>query len=337
MITPVHSFPELSLAAYGGEEISEASAEDTEEEEASEEQWGAPYSIETIVEEGCFMEQEKLTKTLQRFRDKKNLILQGPPGTGKTWLAKRLAFALLGRKDQDKICAVQFHPNLSYEDFVRGWRPSGDGNLSLVDGAFMKARKKAKENPASKYVIVIEEINRGNPAQIFGEMLTLLEPDKRDKSNALELSYPRHDGELVWLPENLYVIGTMNLADRSLAIVDFALRRRFAFIDLEPQIGEKWRNWVHKNNGIDIAILHQIENRINDLNEKLAQDSSLGSQYKIGHSYITPSQTTSIPKPIEWFRQIVETEIYPLLREYWFDDAKKASEAKDKLLENFND
>ena len=331
---PIHSFPELSLAAYGGEEISEASAEDTEEEEASEEQWGAPYSIETIVEEGCFMEQENLTKILQRFQDKKNLILQGPPGTGKTWLAKRLAFALLGRKDQDKICAVQFHPNLSYEDFVRGWRPSGDGNLSLVDGAFMKAREKAKE---TKYVIVIEEINRGNPAQIFGEMLTLLEPDKRDKSNALELSYPRHDGELVWLPENLYVIGTMNLADRSLAIVDFALRRRFAFIDLEPQIGEKWRNWVHEHNGIDIAILRQIENRINALNEELAQDRNLGSQYKIGHSYITPSQTTSIPNPIEWFQQIVETEIYPLLREYWFDEAEKASEAKDKLLENFND
>ena len=295
------------------------------------------YSVETIVEEGCFMEQEKLTKTLQRFRDKKNLILQGPPGTGKTWLAKRLAFALLGRSDEGKVRVVQFHPNLSYEDFVRGWRPSGDGNLSLVDGPFLKAIDTAQGDSDSDYVVVIEEINRGNPAQIFGEMLTLLEPDKRDKSNALELSYPRYDGELVWLPENLYVIGTMNLADRSLAIVDFALRRRFAFIDLEPQIGEKWRNWVHEHNGIDIAILRQIENRINALNEELAQDSSLGPQYKIGHSYITPSHTTSIPNPIEWFQQIVETEIYPLLREYWFDDAEKVEKAKDKLLENLND
>ena len=334
---PVHSFPELSLAAYGGEEISEASAEDIGKEEASEEQRGAPYSIDNILDAGCFMKREDVAKTLQRFRDKKNLILQGPPGTGKTWLAKRLAFALLGRSDESKVRAVQFHPNLSYEDFVRGWRPSGEGKLSLVDGPFLKAIDAAQGDSDSDYIVVIEEINRGNPAQIFGEMLTLLEPDKRDKSNALELSYPRHDGELIWLPENLYVIGTMNLADRSLAIVDFALRRRFAFIDLEPQIGEKWRNWVHEHNGIDIAILRQIENRINALNEELAQDSSLGSQYKIGHSYITPSQTTSILNPIEWFRQIVETEIYPLLREYWFDDAEKASEAKDKLLENFND
>ena len=334
---PVHSFPELSLAAYGGEEISEASAEDIEEEEASEEQRGAPYSIDNILDAGCFMKREDIAKILQRFRDKKNLILQGPPGTGKTWLAKRLAFALLGRSDEGKVRAVQFHPNLSYEDFVRGWRPSGEGKLSLVDGPFLKAIDAAQGDSDSDYVVVIEEINRGNPAQIFGEMLTLLEPDKRDKSNALELSYPRHDGELVWLPENLYVIGTMNLADRSLAIVDFALRRRFAFIDLEPQIGEKWRNWVHEHNGIDMAILRQIENRINDLNEKLAQDSSLGPQYKIGHSYITPSQTTSILNPIEWFRQIVETEICPLLREYWFDDVEKVKKAKDKLLENLND
>ena len=334
---PVHSFPELSLVAYGGKEILEASAEDIGKEEASEEQRGAPYSIDNILDAGCFIKRGDVEKILQRFQDKKNLILQGPPGTGKTWLAKRLAFALLGRSDEGKVRAVQFHPNLSYEDFVRGWRPSGEGRLSLVDGPFLKAIDAAQGDSDSDYVVVIEEINRGNPAQIFGEMLTLLEPDKRDKSNALELSYPRHDGELIWLPENLYVIGTMNLADRSLAIVDFALRRRFAFIDLEPQIGEKWRNWVHEHNGIDIAILRQIENRINALNEELAQDRSLGSQYKIGHSYITPSQTTSILNPIEWFRQIVETEICPLLREYWFDDAEKVEKAKDKLLENLND
>ena len=147
------------------------------------------YSIDNILTEGCFLEREKLETILQRLRDKKNLILQGPPGTGKTWLAKKLAFVLIGERDEDKIRPVQFHPNLSYEDFVRGWRPSGDGKLNLIDGPFLQMINTAKDDPESKYAIIIEEINRGNPAQIFGEMLTLLESDKRNEDEALELSY----------------------------------------------------------------------------------------------------------------------------------------------------
>ncbi len=241
---PVHSFPELSLAAWlfkDDEDISVSSDNNENDEMEIGLEGGEnstppiePYSMDSILEEGCFLDREELVKILDRLRAKKNLILQGPPGTGKTWLSKRLAFALLGEKDDSRVRGVQFHPNLSYEDFVRGWRPEGDGKLALVDGPFMEMVGAAKEKPAAKYVMVIEEINRGNPAQIFGEMLTLLEGDKRTPGEALELCYSRGKGERIFIPANLYIIGTMNIADRSLALVDLALRRRFAFISLEP-------------------------------------------------------------------------------------------------------
>ena len=190
-----------------------------------------PYGVQQIIDEGCFASLQEIQGMIERLKSKKNIILQGPPGTGKTWLAKRLGYALIGEKNLDQLKPVQFHPNLSYEDFVRGWRPSGEGKLSLIDGPFMEAINKAKSSSVP-YVVVIEEINRGNPAQIFGEMLTLLESNKRNADEGLELSYRKSDDERVYIPENLYVIGTMNIADRSLALVDLALRRRFAFIDL---------------------------------------------------------------------------------------------------------
>ena len=293
----------------------------------------ASYSIDSIVEDGCFLERGKLEIMFQRFRDKKNLILQGPPGTGKTWLAKRLAFALIGKRDEDKIRPVQFHPNLSYEDFVRGWRPAGDGKLDLVDGPFLQMIKSAKDDPESSYVIVIEEINRGNPAQIFGEMLTLLESDKRNEDEALELSYSKQENERVFIPENLHVIGTMNVADRSIAMVDFALRRRFSFVNLEPVFGSVWRDWVHEKAGIDIEFLSRVEQKMNALNDQIAADTNLGAQFKIGHSYITPAAGSTIFDPRDWFRQVVETEISPLLDEYWFDTPNDARNARKQLLE----
>ena len=290
------------------------------------------YFIDNILKEGCFLEREKLKTILHRLRDKKNLILQGPPGTGKTWLAKKLAFAVIGKCDEDKIRPVQFHPNLSYEDFVRGWRPSGDGKLDLVDGPFLQMINTAKDDPESEYAIIIEEINRGNPAQIFGEMLTLLESDKRNEDEALELSYRKSEGERVYIPENLYVIGTMNVADRSIAMVDFALRRRFAFVDLEPIFGSTWRDWVHREYKIDEEFLLQVAERMNVLNEQIAGDSNLGAQFRVGHSYITPS-AGEIDDSHEWFKQVVETEIGPLLDEYWFDALDTAQKAREKLLE----
>ena len=289
------------------------------------------YSTSDIVSDGCFLDALTLEKYIDRLRIKKNIILQGPPGTGKTWLAKRLAYSLIGQKDRQRVRAVQFHPNLSYEDFVRGYRPSSEGRLSLEDGAFMEAIENAR-NTSKPYVVVIEEINRGNPAQIFGEMLTLLEADKRYPDEALELSYRRYNNERVFIPSNLYVIGTMNIADRSLAIVDMALRRRFAFIDLEPNFNQAWKSWLINRNGLPEDIVHKIEQRMLELNDVISNDSMLGPQYKIGHSYVTPPLDVFIDDAKEWYIQVVETEISPLLDEYWFDSPDKSRAARDRLI-----
>ncbi len=290
------------------------------------------YTIDNIIAEGCFLAQPTLDSMIHRLQNKQNLILQGPPGTGKTWLAKKLAYALIGCKDDDKVRPMQFHPNLSYEDFVRGWRPQGNGRLELVDGPFLQVVEDAREDPDSDYVMVIEEINRGNPASIFGEMLTLLEADKRTPAEALALAYPCEPGERVYIPPNVYVIGTMNLADRSLAMVDMALRRRFAFFDLEPMLNDTWREWVQHEYSIDSAFLDGIAQRINALNEEIAADRNLGRQFRIGHSFVTPAPGASIEDPDEWFGQVVETEIVPLLHEYWFDNPERVTQARSKLL-----
>ncbi len=344
---PVHSFPELSLAAWlfkdsgtsAHPNATDPDAQDDEADATPEAEVTAapiePYSVDDILTDGCFIAREKLEKILERLRTKKNLILQGPPGTGKTWLAKRLAFALMGQRDDSKVRAVQFHPNLSYEDFIRGWRPVGDGKLTLVDGPFVEMMKAAAKDPTSRHVVVIEEINRGNPAQIFGEMLTLLEVDKRTPNEALELSYKRSDGERVFIPDNLYVIGTMNIADRSLALVDLALRRRFAFIDLEPTLGKPWHDWVQSQCGIDSEILVEIEKRLIALNSEISADTGLGPQFRVGHSYVTPPFGIPISDAREWFRQVVDTEIGPLLDEYWFDALEKSQKARERLLEGF--
>lgn len=297
----------------------------------------ASYGIETIIEDGCFLSRTELEGALTRLKDKKNLILQGPPGTGKTWLAKRLGYALIGSKDyltvRSRLRIVQFHPSLSYEGFVRGWRPQNGGGLALVDGVFMEAVQAALGEPDLPFVFIIEEINRGNPAQVFGEMLTLLENNKRRSEDALELAYRREEGDQrVHIPKNLYVIGTMNIADRSLALVDLALRRRFAFLTLEPQLGETWRQWCLKKAGFDEESVILIGERLASLNREIEKDRSLGPQFRIGHSFITPQETDIIANPRSWFRQVVETEIAPLLEEYWFDASQKAKDAKARLL-----
>ena len=289
----------------------------------------ASYAIKDIINEGCFLEEHDLKMILNRLKSRKNLILQGPPGTGKTYLAKRLGFALLGHKSDSEVRQFQFHPGMAYEDFVRGWRPVGDGKLELRDGPLLEAIVEAQSKPNSKVVIVIEEINRGNPANVLGEMLTLLEADKRKEDDALALSYPRDDNERVYVPDNLYVIGTMNVADRSLALLDFALRRRFAFYNLEPIFGDSWRRWVRKQCGISDGFLRKIAARLDELNETISEDKSLGARFKIGHSYVTPSE--KINDPDNWFNQVVETEIGPLLDEYWFDDPDAARSNKNKL------
>ena len=214
LLCPPYRFPELSLATWrytdpSPEKRSDADAEPVEEAadvEVDSPETAVPiqpYSVDDILADGCFLERSELETLLERLRTKKNLILQGPPGTGKTWLAKKLAFAMMGQRDESRLRALQFHPNMSYEDFVRGWRPTGEGKLALVDGPFMEMVAAASKSPSVRHVVVIEEIKRGIPAQIFGEMLTLMEADKHTPDEAIELCYRRSDGERVFIPDIL--------------------------------------------------------------------------------------------------------------------------------------
>jgi 5-methylcytosine-specific restriction protein B len=291
----------------------------------------AVYGVADIVAEGCFVPEAELHSMLKRWTEKKNLSLQGPPGTGKTWLAKRLAKALIGQKavPDEQLRVVQFHPALSYEDFVRGYRPGGDGRLTLTDGLFLQVVQAAVAKPDVEHVLIIEEINRGNPAQVLGEMLTLLESSKRTRSEAMELAYSKSRGEKVYVPENLYVIGTMNVADRSLALVDLALRRRFAFVNLSPSLNGAWQQWCGAK-GMDAETIAHIQTRMQMLNKEISGDRALGPQFQIGHSYVTPHEPLANAQT--WFEEVVHSEIGPLLHEYWFDTPERAGDAIALLL-----
>jgi 5-methylcytosine-specific restriction protein B len=313
----------------GDQEAGEQEPEDDADEAVHAE---SPYLVADIIGDGCFHDQAQLKQILERWADKKNLILQGPPGTGKTWLARRLAYALIGFRAKREIRSVQFHPNTSYEDFVRGWRPSiteeGAGKLVLTDGPLIEHAEDARKSPLA-HVLIIEEINRGNPAQAFGEMLTLIEESKRDEQDALALSYPREDGELYFLPDNLYLLGTMNIADRSLALVDYALRRRFAFETLEPAFTPAWENYLSARLPNDPHLVTKIREKVLALNARISEDPALGPEFAIGHSFFTPTKTHLSGE--EWFTGVVDSEIAPLLREYWFDNRELANQAISDL------
>ena len=322
------NFPRLSYEAWVfNQEPTDATAQTVES--SSDED---VYTIPALIEAGCFIPKDDLELMLERLKEKKNLILQGPPGTGKTWLARRLAYILCKSDAEDVVTSVQFHPSTSYEDFVQGFRPSSDGKLELKDGPFLQAVEKAKED-SNPHVVVIEEINRGNPAQIFGEMLTLLEADKRNPENALTTLYSQ-EGEAVFLPDNFYVIGTMNQADRSLAMVDMALRRRFAFINLVPQLGSTWRNFCVSNRNRNDEALSEIARRIDEVNQLIRDDFNLGDDYLIGHSFVTPRRKladSSYDATMNWFNQVVASDLKPLIGEYWFDNPSKREQALDVL------
>ena len=284
-----------------------------------------PYTVADIVADGSFHPKERLQQMREHWKENPNLVLQGAPGTGKTWLARRLALALIGSHLPGAIRSVQFHPNTSYEDFVRGWRPTSEGHLELIDGALLQHAEKARKSPDIPHVLIIEEINRGNPAQAFGEMLTLIEGSKRNPEDALALSYPRFDGEQYYLPDNLYLLGTMNIADRSLALVDLALRRRFSFETLEPAFTDAWAADLATKLPNDPGLVTTIRSRIHDLNTTIEQDSMLGPNFLIGHSFLTPLQSQSDGKA--WYFGVIDTQIGPQLQEYWFDAREKAEAA----------
>lgn len=301
--------------------------------------WAA-WKVRNFDDDGCFLPIEKVVEIIKVSLAKGNLILQGPPGTGKTWLARRLAHAIIDDKANNKISSVQFHPNMSYEDFVRGYRPSKDGKLESVDGIFIEVAEQAREDSENKYIIIIEEINRGNPAMIFGELLTLIEEDKRSSEHAIKLTYPNKEGKKkFFVPENLYIIGTMNVADRSLALVDLALRRRFAFVDLKPELGESWFKWVTEECKVNEEVAKDIQICIDALNGKISESPFLGKQYQIGHSHVTPSKPLASASQKDakiWFKQIVETGIVPLIKEYWYDSPSELKEALEEFIENSN-
>lgn len=280
------------------------------------------YELEDAHQD-LFLPPTHFNHLLTSLKSRKNLILQGPPGTGKTFIARRLAWCLIGHKNNDPIEMVQFHQSYAYEDFVQGYRPNEKGGFVLKPGAFHRFCERARANPDTPHVFIIDEINRGNLSRIFGELLMLIEADKRSEDYAVALTYADPGDDRFHVPGNVHILGMMNTADRSLALVDYALRRRFAFESLQPAFGTDFGREAFEKHltgkGADPSLARRISDRIGKLNETIANDSELGPGFRIGHSYFVPRDDDDDEPSDAWYAHIVETQIAPLLREYWFD------------------
>jgi 5-methylcytosine-specific restriction enzyme B len=298
---------------------------------------GPPVEIESYDKSkamnGLFLAASQFDEMLEALKEKKNVVLQGAPGVGKTFVAKRLAYALIGSNDQRQVEVIQFHQSYSYEDFIQGFRPTPKGHFDLKYGIFHQFcfRAQREESAQKPYVFIIDEINRGNLSKIFGELMMLIEPDKRGKEHAIPLAYSQSAAEKFYIPENLHLIGMMNTADRSLAMVDYALRRRFRFITLKPEFASESFRKSLSDAGAGAQLVNKIVGRMGALNEVIAADTkNLGPGYQIGHSFFC--LRNGIEPDENWYRRVVESEIVPLIQEYWFDNEQKVKEQRSALL-----
>ena len=292
------------------EKLNSLFEDETEEDAEDVEKTYPPYTKEDFLSE-VFMPEEEYEKLSGILRIKKNIILQGAPGVGKTFAAKRIAFSMMGVKDVERVMMVQFHQSYSYEDFIMGFRPSTDG-FELKRGAFYNFCKKAEIDGDNDYFFIIDEINRGNLSKIFGELFMLIENDKRGVS--LQLLY---SDEKFSVPKNIYIIGMMNTADRSLAMLDYALRRRFAFFEIRP--GFTTDGFREYRMSLENEKFDKLIACVESLNNVISNDESLGDGFCIGHSYFCNQEEFSL----EWLENVIEYDIEPMLKEYWFDDIQK--------------
>lgn len=279
-----------------------------------------PYSVDDFLDE-VYMDEDAYDNIVAVLRNKKNIILQGAPGVGKTFVAKRLAYAIMGVKDVDRVMMVQFHQSYSYEDFIMGFRPTATG-FELRKGAFYTFCKKAEIDSDNDYFFIIDEINRGNLSKIFGELFMLIENDKR----GIELQLLYSDEKFA-VPKNVYIIGMMNTADRSLAMLDYALRRRFAFIEIKP--GFETEGFKAYKSSLDNVKFDRLIACVESLNKVIADDESLGEGFCIGHSYFCNLDPDAIYDKA--LSGIIEYELVPLLKEYWFDEPAKVRNWAENL------
>jgi 5-methylcytosine-specific restriction enzyme B len=275
-----------------------------------------------------FISESDFLQTVALLKRKKNIILQGPPGVGKTFIARKLAYEIMQEVKDANIEMVQFHQSYSYEDFIQGLRPTQKGGFDLRDGIFYSFCQRALAHPDRPFFFIIDEINRGNLSKIFGELMMLIEADKREEKFALKLTYAEDEEDRFYVPSNLYIIGTMNTADRSLAIVDYALRRRFAFITLQPDYGNNFRSFL-ASKGLSAGMVEHICSAVIKVNSKIKEDINLGEGFQIGHSYFCTF--TMNEDENKWWNEILSFELKPLLEEIWFDDSTIVSDVLKQL------
>lgn len=333
-----NNFPELSRVAFALAEEINAEKKRLEDEDREEHKYplndnNQEYNNQYVVSENLednyigknvytesdfldevYLDEEKYYILKNLLLYKKNIILQGPPGVGKTFAAKKLAYSIIGEKNKDRVMTIQFHQNYSYEDFMMGFRPNECG-FELKKGPFYNLCKKAEQDPNNNYFFIIDEINRGNLSKIFGELFMLMENDKR--GTEIKLLY---SDEMFSIPKNLYIIGMMNTADRSLAIIDYALRRRFAFFEFEPAFdSDGFKKYLEEKNNDKLC---KVIEMIKKLNNDIRNDESLGKDFCIGHSFFC------FDDDIDDYllKSVVDYEIIPLLNEYWYDEIDKVEE-----------